>query len=194
MRPLEEQMPQQKNWDYITKNIGYKQVVDKTKSVKNLQFAQPLFEFSGACAGCGETPYIKAISQLFGDKMMVANATGCTSIYSGSAPSTPYCTNDKGQGPAWANSLFEDNAEFGLGMHLGVEKLRDRIQNTMEQAIANCTKCSDELKGVMQEWIASRGSSAKSAEVSARLVPMMEACGCDYCKDILEMKDWLGEK
>ena len=194
MRPLEEQMPQQKNWDYITKNIGYKQVVDKTKSVKNLQFAQPLFEFSGACAGCGETPYIKAISQLFGDKMMVANATGCTSIYSGSAPSTPYCTNDKGQGPAWANSLFEDNAEFGLGMHLGVEKLRDRIQNTMEQAIANCTKCSDELKGVMQEWIASRGSSAKSAEVSARLVPMMEACGCDYCKDILEMKDWLVKK
>ena len=194
MRPLEEQMPQQKNWDYITKNIGYKQVVDKTKSVKNLQFAQPLFEFSGACAGCGETPYIKAISQLFGDKMMVANATGCTSIYSGSAPSTPYCTNDKGQGPAWANSLFEDNAEFGLGMHLGVEKLRDRIQARMEEAIANCTKCSDELKGVMKEWIAARGSSAKSAEVSARLVPMMEACGCDYCKDILEMKDWLVKK
>ena len=194
MRPLEEQMPQQKNWEYITRHIGYKQVVDKTKSVKNLQFAQPLFEFSGACAGCGETPYIKAISQLFGDKMMVANATGCTSIYSGSAPSTPYCTNDKGQGPAWANSLFEDNAEFGLGMHLGVEKLRDRIQARMEEAIANCTKCSDELKGVMKEWIAARGSSAKSAEVSARLVPMMEACGCDYCKDILEMKDWLVKK
>ncbi|WP_302238400.1 pyruvate:ferredoxin (flavodoxin) oxidoreductase, partial [uncultured Alistipes sp.] len=127
MRPLEEQLPQQKNWDYATSKIGYKQVVDKTKSVKNLQFAQPLFEFSGACAGCGETPYIKAITQLFGDKMMVANATGCTSIYSGSAPSTPYCTNEKGQGPAWANSLFEDNAEFGLGMHIGIEKLRDRI-------------------------------------------------------------------
>ena len=120
MKPLESQLPQQRNWDYIVKNIGYKQVVDKTKSVKNLQFAQPLFEFSGACAGCGETPYIKAISQLFGEKMMVANATGCTSIYSGSAPSTPYCTNDKGQGPAWANSLFEDNAEFGLGMHLSL--------------------------------------------------------------------------
>ena len=156
MRPLEEQMPQQKNWDYITKNIGYKQVVDKTKSVKNLQFAQPLFEFSGACAGCGETPYIKAISQLFGDKMMVANATGCTSIYSGSAPSTPYCTNAAGQGPAWANSLFEDNAEFGLGMHVGVEKLRDRVEETMEKAIANCTKCSEELKAVMKEWIENR--------------------------------------
>ena len=106
----------------------------------------------------------------------------------------PVLHQRQGQGPAWANSLFEDNAEFGLGMHLGVEKLRDRIQARMEEAIANCTKCSDELKGVMQEWIASRGSSAKSAEVSARLVPMMEACGCDYCKDILEMKDWLVKK
>ena len=194
MRPLEEQLPQQKNWDYLTKHIGYKQVVDKTKSVKNLQFAQPLFEFSGACAGCGETPYIKAITQLFGDKMMVANATGCTSIYSGSAPSTPYCTNAEGKGPAWANSLFEDNAEFGLGMHIGVEKLRDRIQQTMEEAIANCSKCSDELKGMMKEWIANRGSSAGSAEVTARLVPMMEACGCDYCKEILAHKDWLIKK
>ena len=175
-------------------SIGYKQVVDKTKSVKNLQFAQPLFEFSGACAGCGETPYIKAISQLFGDKMMVANATGCTSIYSGSAPSTPYCTNAEGHGPAWANSLFEDNAEFGLGMHVGVEKLRDRIQLAMEDAIANCAKCSDELKGVMKEWIENRGSSAKSAEVTARLIPLMEACGCDACKKILEHKEWLVKK
>ena len=194
MKPLESQMKQAENWQYATGKIGYKQVVDKTKSVKNLQFAQPLFEFSGACAGCGETPYIKAISQLFGDKMMVANATGCTSIYSGSAPSTPYCTNDKGQGPAWANSLFEDNAEFGLGMHVGVEKLRDRIQKTMEAAIAECAQCSDELKGVMKEWIAARGSSAASAEVTARLLPMLEACGCDYCKKILEMKDWLVKK
>ena len=194
MKPLESQMPQAANWTYVTEKIGYKQVVDKTKSVKNLQFAQPLFEFSGACAGCGETPYIKAISQLFGDKMMVANATGCTSIYSGSAPSTPYCTNDKGQGPAWANSLFEDNAEFGLGMHVGVEKLRNRIQETMEAAIASCEKCSDELKGVMKEWIEARGSSSRSAEVTARLVPMLEACGCDYCKKILEMKDWLVKK
>ena len=194
MRPLEEQLPQQKNWDYATSKIGYKQVVDKTKSVKNLQFAQPLFEFSGACAGCGETPYIKAITQLFGDKMMVANATGCTSIYSGSAPSTPYCTNEKSQGPAWANSLFEDNAEFGLGMHIGIEKLRDRIQALMEAAIASCTKCSEELKGVMKEWIANRGSSARSAEVTARLVPLMEACGCDYCRQILEHKDWLVKK
>ncbi|MEG0807667.1 MAG: pyruvate:ferredoxin (flavodoxin) oxidoreductase [Alistipes sp.] len=194
MRPLEEQMPQQQNWQYINEKIGYKSVVDKTKSVKNLQFAQPLFEFSGACAGCGETPYIKAISQLFGDKMMVANATGCTSIYSGSAPSTPYCTNAVGQGPAWANSLFEDNAEFGLGMHLGVEKLRDRIQIAMEEAIASCPTCSEELKGVMKEWIAARGSSIASTEVTARLLPLMEACGCETCKKILAMKDWLVKK
>ena len=194
LKPLESQLPQAANWDHITKNVGYKQVVDKTKSVKNLQFAQPLFEFSGACAGCGETPYIKAITQLFGDKMMVANATGCTSIYSGSAPSTPYCTNEKGQGPAWANSLFEDNAEFGLGMHVGVEKLRDRIQLMMEQAIAECACCSEELKGVMGEWIAARGSSAQSAEVTARLLPLLEACSCDTCKKILEMKDWLVKK
>ena len=194
MKPLDSQLGQAANWNYCVEKIGYKKVVDKTKSVKNLQFEQPLFEFSGACAGCGETPYIKAITQLFGDKMMVANATGCTSIYSGSAPSTPYCTNEKGQGPAWANSLFEDNAEFGLGMHVGVEKLRDRIQIMMEDAIANCEKCSDELKGVMKEWIAARGSSAQSAEVTARLVPMMEACGCDTCAKILEMKDWLVKK
>jgi len=112
MKPLESQLDQQKNWEYCNEKVGYKgDAVDKTRSVKNLQFTQPLFEFSGACAGCGETPYIKAITQLFGDKMMVANATGCTSIYSGSAPSTPYCTNAQGQGPAWANSLFEDNAD-----------------------------------------------------------------------------------
>ncbi|MEG1842535.1 MAG: pyruvate:ferredoxin (flavodoxin) oxidoreductase [Alistipes sp.] len=194
LKPYDEQCGQQKNWEYITKNIGYKNVVDKTKSVKNLQFTQPLFEFSGACAGCGETPYIKALSQLFGDQMMVANATGCTSIYSGSAPSTPYCTNADGHGPAWANSLFEDNAEFGLGMHLGVEKLRDRLQIGLEQAISSCNCCSDELKGVMKEWIATRDSSIQSAEVTARLLPMMEACGCETCRDIIDHKEWLVKK
>ncbi len=195
MKPLESQLKQADNWEYITKKIGYKNHVDKTKSVKNLQFAQPLFEFSGACAGCGETPYLKAISQLFGENMMVANATGCTSIYSGSAPSTPYCTNqESGKGPAWANSLFEDNAEFGLGMHVGVEKLRDRIEETMQAAIESCNECSDELKETMKEWIAGRNSSITSAEVTARLLPMLEACGCESCKKILEYKDWLIKK
>ncbi|MDO5488194.1 MAG: pyruvate:ferredoxin (flavodoxin) oxidoreductase [Rikenellaceae bacterium] len=192
MKPLESQMGEVENWNTVTKNIGYKQVVDKTKTVKNLQFEQPLFEFSGACAGCGETPYIKTITQLFGDKMMVANATGCTSIYSGSAPSTPYCTNSKGQGPAWANSLFEDNAEFGLGMHVGVEKLRDRVQGYMEQVIASEAAPAN-LKAVMQEWIDTRYSSAKSAEVSERLLPMLDP-NCEICQKIIEMKDWLAKK
>ena len=194
MKPLESQMNQAEKWEYMTKKVGYKKVVDTTKNVKNSQFAQPLFEFSGACAGCGETPYIKAITQLFGDKMMVANATGCTSIYSGSAPSTPYCTNEKGHGPAWANSLFEDNAEFGLGMHIGAEKLRDKVEAKMREMMAECDCCSEELKAAMQEWIDSRYSTSKSAEASEKLVPMLEACGCEGCKELLSMKDYLKKK
>ena len=194
MKPLETQLQQAENWNYMVGKVGYKKVVDTTKTVKNSQFAQPLFEFSGACAGCGETPYIKTITQLFGDKMMVANATGCTSIYSGSAPSTPYCTNDAGRGPAWANSLFEDNAEFGLGMHVGVEKLRDRIQEKMQSMIETSTCCSDELKATMKEWIENRHSTLRSAEITERLLPMLEACGCDGCKELLSMKDYLVKK
>ena len=194
MKPLESQMNQAEKWEYMTKKVGYKKVVDTTKNVKNSQFAQPLFEFSGACAGCGETPYIKPITQLFGDKMMVANATGCTSIYSGSAPSTPYCTNEKGHGPAWANSLFEDNAEFGLGMHIGAEKLRDKVEAKMREMMAECDCCSEELKAAMQEWIDSRYSTSKSAEASEKLVPMLEACGCEGCKELLSMKDYLKKK
>ncbi|MFI3264653.1 MAG: pyruvate:ferredoxin (flavodoxin) oxidoreductase [Rikenellaceae bacterium] len=193
MKSLDSQVAQTANWEYATTKVGYKKVVDKTKSVKNLQFAQPLFEFSGACAGCGETPYIKAITQLFGEQMMVANATGCTSIYSGSAPSTPYCTNENGEGPAWANSLFEDNAEFGMGMHMGVEKLRDRLQIAMEQGAA-CPECSEEMKAAMQEWIASRNSTSASAAATAKLLPLAEACGCETSKKILEMKEWLTKK
>ena len=194
MKSLETQLQQAENWNYMVEKVGYKKVVDTTKTVKNSQFAQPLFEFSGACAGCGETPYIKTITQLFGDKMMVANATGCTSIYSGSAPSTPYCTNDAGRGPAWANSLFEDNAEFGLGMHVGVEKLRDRIQEKMQSMIETSTCCSDELKATMKEWIENRHSTLRSAEITERLLPMLEACGCDDCKELLSMKDYLVKK
>ena len=194
MKPLDSQMNQAEKWEYMTKKVGYKKVVDTTKNVKNSQFAQPLFEFSGACAGCGETPYIKTITQLFGDKMMVANATGCTSIYSGSAPSTPYCTNEKGHGPAWANSLFEDNAEFGLGMHIGAEKLRDKVEAKMREMMAECDCCSEELKAAMQEWIDSRYSTSKSAEASEKLVPMLEACGCEGCKELLSMKDYLKKK
>ena len=193
MKPLSTQLGQAEKWEYMHHTVGYKSA-DREKSVKNSQFAQPLFEFSGACAGCGETPYIKTITQLFGERMMVANATGCTSIYSASAPSTPYCTNADGHGPAWANSLFEDNAEYGLGMQVGVEKLRDRLASIMEQAIAECQKCSDELKATMREWIDNRHLAAKSAEITARLVPMMEACGCDYCREILALKKYLVKK
>ncbi|MFR9627549.1 MAG: pyruvate:ferredoxin (flavodoxin) oxidoreductase [Rikenellaceae bacterium] len=191
MKPLGDMMAEATNWENVIKNVGYKGDFDKRKSVKNLQFQQPLFEFSGACAGCGETPYVKTLTQLFGSKMMVANATGCSSIFSGSAPSTPYCTNEKGQGPAWANSLFEDNAEFGMGMQMGVEKLRDRLRLTMEDAIANCSDCSEELKGAMQEWLDTRHSALDSEAASAKLLPLVEACGCEACKKILELKDWL---
>ena len=193
MEPLGSQMGEVERWEYMHNKVGYKDL-DRAKMVKNSQFAQPLFEFSGACAGCGETPYIKTITQLFGERMMVANATGCTSIYSASAPSTPYCTNEKGHGPAWANSLFEDNAEFGLGMHIGIEKLRDTLADDMAKAIAECNCCSEELKGVMQEWIDNRHLAAASAEISARLLPLCEACDCDTCRKIVENKQFLVKK
>ena len=193
MKPLASQMGEVERWNYLHNQVGYKDL-DRAKMVKNSQFAQPLFEFSGACAGCGETPYIKTITQLFGERMMVANATGCTSIYSASAPSTPYCTNEKGHGPAWANSLFEDNAEFGLGMHIGIEKLRDTLADAMATAIAECNCCSAELKGVMQEWIDNRHLAAASAEISARLLPLCEACDCDTCRKIVDNKQFLVKK
>ena len=192
MKPLASQMGEVEKWNYMHETVGYKNI-DREKTVKNSQFMQPLFEFSGACAGCGETPYIKTITQLFGERMMVANATGCTSIYSASAPSTPYCTNEKGQGPAWANSLFEDNAEFGLGMHLGNEKIRENLASLVGEAL-ECEKCSDELKAVLKEWLEVRHLAAKSAEIAPRVVELCEACGCDKCKAILDHKDFLVKK
>ncbi len=192
LQPLASQMGEVEKWNYMHHTVGYKNL-DREKTVKNSQFMQPLFEFSGACAGCGETPYIKTITQLFGERMMVANATGCTSIYSASAPSTPYCTNEKGQGPAWANSLFEDNAEFGLGMHIGNEKIRENLVALVNEAL-ECEKCSDELKAVLKEWLEVRHLAAKSAEVAPRVVELCEACGCDKCKAILEHKDFLVKK
>ena len=194
MKPLATQKAEEARWEYMHHTVGYKDVVDVTKNVKNSQFAQPLFEFSGACAGCGETPYVKAVTQLFGESMIIANATGCSSIYSGSAPSTPYCVNKRGFGPAWGNSLFEDNAEFGLGMQVATEKLRDKIQEKMQHAIANCSCCTAELKAVMQEWIDKRDDRLASREITDRIVPMMEACGCDTCKDILSLKKFMARK
>ncbi len=191
MMPIETQYENQNNWDFCTKEVKSKQhLVDTSLNVKNSQFATPLFEFSGACAGCGETPYVKLISQLFGDHQMIANATGCTSIYSGSAPSTPYTTNAEGRGPAWANSLFEDNAEYGLGMNIGSEVMRDRIERLMKEGLA-CTCCTEEMKALFNEWIANRGDAVKTRTVADQLLPLISACDCDICKQLLALKQYL---
>ena len=191
MKPLETQLDVQKEWDYCVKAVSSKQdLVDIQQNVKNSQFATPLFEFSGACSGCGETPYVKLISQLFGDHEMVANATGCSSIYSGSVPSTPYTTNAAGHGPAWANSLFEDFAEFGLGMKIATEKMRARLADLMNKAQA-CDCCSDEIKALAAEWLANSENPAKTREIADKLVPLCAACDCDICKGITELKGYL---
>ncbi|MGL4292988.1 MAG: pyruvate:ferredoxin (flavodoxin) oxidoreductase [Bacteroidales bacterium] len=194
MKPLASQEGEVANFDYMVKEVKSKQkLVDIQSNIKNSQFATPLFEFSGACAGCGETPYIKLISQLFGERQMIANATGCTSIYSGSAPSTPYTKNENGHGPAWANSLFEDNAEFGLGMAIAVEKMRARIERLMNEASAKeC--CTAELKAMFAEWIENQNNADATVELAMRLIPALEACGCEPCKEILKLKQYLIKK
>lgn len=194
MKPLESQMEQDALWSQISAKVTYKDtIVPKEQSVKNSQFSQPLFEYSGACAGCGETPYVKLISQLYGDRMIVANATGCSSIYSGSAPSTPYCTNAEGKGPAWANSLFEDNAEYGLGIYTGVEKLRNRIERLMQEA-QTCEECSSELKSLFTEWIENRENAAKTQELAKQIIPIASECSCTPCKQIVALSQYLVKK
>ncbi len=191
MVPLEGQLGEAANWEYCVANVKSKQdLVDIQSNPKNSQFATPLFEFSGACSGCGETPYLKLISQLFGDREIIANATGCSSIYSGSVPSTPYTTNEKGQGPAWSNSLFEDFCEYGLGMQLANEKMQARLVKIMTEA-QECTKCTDEMKALYREWIENHNDAAKSKELAAKIIPACEACGCNYSKQILELKGYL---
>lgn len=191
MVPIETQYENQDNWDFCVDNVKTKQhLVDVKANVKNSQFATPLFEFSGACAGCGETPYVKLVTQLFGDRQMIANATGCSSIYSASAPSTPYSTNDEGRGPAWANSLFEDNAEFGLGMLFANEQMRDRLERLMKSAIEeNC--CSDELKGYFTEWIENKNDGEKTKELAAKIRPLVAEGKCSYCKEIDGLSQYL---
>ncbi len=195
MKALESQQDAQlANWEYISNNVTYKtDKVDIQANLKNSQFAQPLFEFSGACAGCGETAYVKLITQLFGDRMMVANATGCSSIYGGSAPSTPYCVNSNGQGPAWANSLFEDNAEFGLGMATGINKLRERVQLRMEAAIEE-KAVSESTAETFKAWIAAREDSSKTKEVSAAVVEALGSESSPLAKEILSLKNFLIKK
>lgn len=182
---------EQENFEYLNTKIGYKEnVVNKFQNLKNSQFAQPLFEFSGACSGCGETPYIKNITQLFGDHMMIANATGCSSIYGASFPASPYCKNAEGHGPSWANSLFEDNAEFGLGMKIGSDRARETVANIMTEALS-CPKCTDQMKELYRQWLDNRNDAKITREVADKLIPMMEACGCDYCNKLLEYKHFI---
>jgi pyruvate-ferredoxin/flavodoxin oxidoreductase len=194
MKPLETQFEEIPRWTYMHEKVGYKDtVVDKFVNVKNSQFAQPLFEFSGACAGCGETPYIKSITQLFGDRMIVSNATGCSSIYGGSAPSTPYTHNKNGQGPAWANSLFEDNAEYGFGLSLGANKLRDRIVLRMKDAIANNAVSAD-TKTLFEEWLKVKDHAEASRDASAKVVEACTKEKSEIAKEILSLKQYLVKK
>jgi len=191
MKPLGTQEAEQANFDYLNAHVGYKDNVQpKTGNIKNAQFAQPLFEFSGACAGCGETPYIKTITQLFGDHMMVANATGCSSIYGASFPAAPYCKNADGHGPAWANSLFEDFCEFGLGMKLGSDRARMTVAKLMERGLS-CSCCTDEMKALFTKWLENKNDAKVTREVADALVPLCEGCGCDVCKGLLEYKTFI---
>ena len=182
------------NWEYMVKSVKSKQdLVDIKQSPKNSQFAQPLFEFSGACSGCGETPYVKLVSQLFGDREMIANATGCSSIYSASIPSTPYTTNEKGQGPAFDNSLFEDFCEFGLGMAMGNKKMRERIVELLNNLIAD-NKTPAEFKSAAQNWIDNKDNADESKVAAATLKPFIEkgaAAGCDVCKELQTLNHYL---
>ena len=193
--PDTEEMKQEaNNWDKLVKDVKSKQdLVDIKANVKNSQFATPLFEFSGACSGCGETPYVKLISQLFGDREMIANATGCSSIYSASIPSTPYCKNEKGQGPAFDNSLFEDFCEFGMGMVLGNKKMKERVTMLLKQAIEE-DKASAEFKDLAAEWIEKQNDADETKRIAAELKPLIAACaesGCEICKELKTLDHYL---
>ena len=165
----------------------------KPETVKGSQFKQPLLEFSGACAGCGETPYAKLVTQLFGDRMYIANATGCSSIWGNSSPSTPYTVNVKGQGPAWSNSLFEDNAEFGYGMLLAQKAIRKRLKEEVE-TVAASAEASAEVKAACQEYLDTFNCGASNGDASDKLVAALEGCNCETCKDIVKNKDFLAKK
>ncbi|RUT49974.1 pyruvate:ferredoxin (flavodoxin) oxidoreductase [Campylobacter fetus] len=195
MVPLGEEMDkgEQENADYLFKNVKYKDDLMSKDSVKGATFAQPLFEFHGACPGCGETPYITLVTRLFGEHMMVANATGCSSIYGGSAPSMPYRKSNKnGHGVAWANSLFEDNAEFGMGMEVATETIRHRIENIMRDTI---DKVPNALAALYKDWIEFKGDITKTAQIRDMLVPLLEANKkVDGVKDLLSLKKYISRK
>ncbi|MGO5072680.1 pyruvate:ferredoxin (flavodoxin) oxidoreductase [Clostridium sporogenes] len=214
MKPFDSQLEQDKNWEYAMK-VSPKSNPMKKNSVKGSQFEQPLLEFSGACAGCGETPYAKLVTQLFGDRMMIANATGCSSIWGASAPSTPYTTNHKGYGPAWANSLFEDNAEFGMGMYLGVKQIRDKVTEDVKavlgfksaEELQSCaigtedcsekdmtgTVISGELRAALEDWLNNKDLGEGTRERADKVIELVEKeKGSDkFLNEIYENKDFL---
>ena len=192
MQPLESQMDQSANWEYAQTIPEVDAALLNTNTAKDSQFLKPLFEFSGACAGCGETPYVKLVTQLFGDRMMIANATGCSSIYGGSAPTVPYTTNDKGQGPAWANSLFEDNAEFGYGMFLATKQRRMKLADLVTE-LAEKTENAD-TKAACNEWLANMEDGKASKAASEKLYAAVKDGTCDLCKEIASMKDMMVKK
>lgn len=197
MKPLGTQTSQIQNWNYAM-GLSHKQNPLNKQTVKGSQFEQPLLEFSGACAGCGETPYAKLVTQLFGDRMMIANATGCSSIWGGSAPSTPYCTNKDGHGPSWANSLFEDNAEFGLGMYLGVKQTREKLAMLIREAMEY--NLPEELKDAFKLWLDNMNDAKATKEAAAGIVSGIEQFKADDDKaqkllhEIYEMKSYLIKK
>ena len=196
MAGLESQMETQKMFDYGVTLEEPADIIAKFKetSVVGSQFKQPLLEFSGACGGCGETPYAKLVTQLFGDRMYIANATGCSSIWGGSSPSTPYTVNKEGKGPAWANSLFEDNAEFGLGMQLAASTLRDRVVDSVKNLAAVAEK--EEMKALLDEFLATKDSSTANGPAAKKLIAALESCSCDNADKayILQNKDFLAKK
>ncbi|MFQ6342621.1 pyruvate:ferredoxin (flavodoxin) oxidoreductase [Campylobacter sp. VTCC 70190] len=195
MVPLQEEMDfgEQENADYLFKEITYKDDILNKETMKGAQFAQPLFEFHGACPGCGETPYLTLVTRLFGERMIVANATGCSSIYGGSAPSTPYRKSVKnGHGPAWGNSLFEDNAEFGLGMKIATENTRHRIENIMNESMQEVPNA---LSALFKDWIANKDKGAMSVEIKDKMLPILEQNkNIKAVQDILELKQYLSKK
>ena len=195
MESLAAHEAEQKYFDYAAALPEKTDVVAKFKenTVKGSQFKKPLLEFSGACAGCGETPYAKLITQLFGDRMYIANATGCSSIWGNSSPSTPYTVNEKGQGPAWSNSLFEDNAEFGYGMLLAQNAIRDGLKGKVEAVMA-AEQATDEVKAACKEWLDTYGIGALNGAATDKLVEALDGIDCPNCKDIVKNKDFLAKK
>ena len=194
MVPLGEEMDknEQENADYLFNKVKYKDDITGKSNVKNSQFAKPLFEFHAACPGCGETPYITLATRLFGDSMMIANATGCSSIYGASAPTTPYRKNEKGEGPAWANSLFEDNAEFGMGMRVATETMRHRIENIMKDSL---DEAPNAIAALFNDWMANRGDRVASKEIRDRLIPLLEENrNVKGAKEILSLKQYLAKR